>query len=127
VHLVSSFAYPKLNFITPEMIVDHLKQAPAIVRHTSPMYWTFLDAPQDGTLLLVWQSQQSDAFPTDGYLYTDLEEVMAMEVKGYVRRKYQQLSIPAPLPFPRICLSKLLFARLFDFCVLGIMVFTSAC
>ena len=50
------------------------------------MQWTFLDAPQDGTVMLVWQplAQLGTKFAPDGYIYADAEEVFAHQHRGYV-------------------------------------------
>ena len=74
--------------MTSEMIADYLLQAPAITRHTAPMCWAFLDAPLDGSLLLVWQPEQLGVnFATDGYVWGDVEEALSLDVKGCVRSR----------------------------------------
>ena len=86
IHLVSKNRYPVINNPSLESIVAYLLEAPKIVRDLQPMQWQFLDAPADGTLLLVWQPVEylGTAFGTDGYIYGDAEQTFKSEVRGYV-------------------------------------------
>lgn len=84
-HLVSNFRFPYATHLTVDTIVDYLLQAPSITRHTSPMNWTFLDAPPDGTLLLVWQPTQLGInSASDGYIWADAEHAFSLNAKGCV-------------------------------------------
>lgn len=60
--------------------------APKIVRDQSPFYWTYLDRPADGTILLLWQSPTLGAdFPSDGYIWAPAETAFQVDtVGGYV-------------------------------------------
>ena len=51
------------------------------------MNWQFLDAPQDGTVMLEWQplNHLGNRSATDGYVWGDAEAAFTMEVSGYVR------------------------------------------
>ena len=101
VHLLSNFRFPTVAHMTVEAIVDYLLQAPNITRHTAPMNWTYLDAPADGTVLLVWQpSQLGNHFASDGYIWADPEQAFSLDAKGYVRVGGHSLS--AGLPSQRI-------------------------
>ena len=64
-------------------MADWLLTAPKITRDQAPFYWTYLDRPQDGTILLVWQSMSLGTdFPSDGYVYPPLETAFQLEVTG---------------------------------------------
>ena len=69
-----------------DTIVDYLLQAPKIAKEVAPMSWMFLDAPRDGTLMLVWQalSQLGTRSASDGYVWADPEQAFSQEHKGYV-------------------------------------------
>lgn len=86
IHLVSNFRYPVFGpDIQFETIVSYLLQATGITRHSATMNWTFLDAPPDNTVLLVWQpSQLGLTFASDGYIWADPESPFTMEIKGCV-------------------------------------------
>jgi hypothetical protein len=54
------------------------------------MTWTFLDAPQDGAVFLVYipqspNPQVAHTFSTDGYVWADGERMFTQEYKGFVR------------------------------------------
>lgn len=85
-HLVSKNRYPITNNPSLETIVGYLLEAPKIVRDLQPMQWQFLDAPQDGTLLLTWQPLEHSGthFASDGYIYGDAEQSFKSDVRGYV-------------------------------------------
>ena len=86
-HLVSKNRYPITNNPSLETIVGYLLEAPKIVRDLQPMQWQFLDAPQDGTLILTWQPLEHSGthFASDGYIYGDAEQSFKSDVRGYVR------------------------------------------
>lgn len=48
-----------------------LMNAPKIARDTAPFFWTYLDAPADGNIMLTWQPLQrlDTNFATDGYIW----------------------------------------------------------
>ncbi|KAL9113606.1 MAG: hypothetical protein Q9227_002344 [Pyrenula ochraceoflavens] len=92
VHLMSQYRYPVINSPSLETIVNYLIEAPKIV-NLQPVVWSFLDAPGDGTLMLVWQplSYLSTNFASDGYIWGDVEHAFSSELKGYVSGTPQQL------------------------------------
>ena len=51
------------------------------------MNWMYIDAPPDGTVMLVWQplAQLGTRFASDGYIWADAEQSFSMEARGYVR------------------------------------------
>lgn len=67
--------------------MNYLLEAPRITREAAGMSWTFLDAPQDGTVMLVWQplAHMGTTAASDGYLWADPEQAFSSEAKGYVR------------------------------------------
>ena len=66
--------------------VEYLLQAPKITREVSSMVWTFLNAPPDGTVMLVWQPPSLQTrFASDGYVWGDVEKKYVQEYRGYVR------------------------------------------
>lgn len=72
-------------------------EAPKIVRELQPVQWQFLDPPQDGTLMLVWQptDYMNTNFASDGYVWADVEVSFKSEIRGYVW-------LPLPLPLSRV-------------------------
>lgn len=50
------------------------------------MHWTFLDGPQDGTVMLTWQplNHLGTNFASDGYVWADVEQAFTFEARGYV-------------------------------------------
>ena len=84
-HLVSQHVYPVIQTTSLDGIFEKLSEAPKIVREVASMSWTFLDAPANGTLMLVYQSPQTrNRFATDGYLWADQEQYYRQEHQGYV-------------------------------------------
>ena len=91
-HLVSKSRYPVQNNPSLESIVQYLTDAPKIVRDLQPMQWQMLDAPSDGTMLLVWQPLEylGTNAASDGYVYADAEQVFKSEVRGYVSSSHDR-------------------------------------
>lgn len=50
------------------------------------MNWMFLDAPPDGSVMLVWQplNKLGTRFASDGYVWADQEQFMRHPHQGYV-------------------------------------------
>ena len=70
-------------------VTKWLLAAPKIARDTAPFFWTFLDGPQDGTILLTWQPLQRlhTEMATDGYVWAGAETYYQHEVgNGLVKR-----------------------------------------
>ncbi|KAG9245826.1 hypothetical protein BJ878DRAFT_332175 [Calycina marina] len=70
IHLVSTYRYPLLPILHPDNAAEWLFAAPKIAQNQAPFYWTYLDRPQDGTILLVWQSPSLGLeLPSDGFVW----------------------------------------------------------
>ena len=69
-----------------ETVVTYLSEAPKIVRDIQPVQWQFLEAPADGTMMLVWQPLEylDTNFASDGYVWADVEQAFEQEIRGYV-------------------------------------------
>ncbi|MCJ1248773.1 hypothetical protein MMC30_005992 [Trapelia coarctata] len=90
VHLVSTYRWPTLSTVSINTIVENLLHAPKITKELASMNWLFLDAPPDGTVILVWQplAQLGTRFATDGYVWADPEQFVSQEYQGYVLEMY---------------------------------------
>lgn len=67
-----------------EQAFRYLLDAPTIVKQTAPVAWTYVTAPQDGTLWLEWISPRNEyRFPSDGYVWGDPEQSYQQEFGGY--------------------------------------------
>lgn len=88
VHLVSSSRYPAIPRLDPNEVAKWLINAPHIARDKATVFWTYLDKPQDGTVLLTWQPLQRLGvnFATDGYIWAPPEQVFKHDLgNGLVR------------------------------------------
>lgn len=86
-HLMSTYQFPLTQRIGLEQVLNHLLQAPQIVREMKPMAWSYLSPPQDGTMFITWQApRMGQALASDGYIWTDMEGTFRQQVRGYVRR-----------------------------------------
>ncbi|KAJ4130855.1 hypothetical protein NW768_006393 [Fusarium equiseti] len=58
-------------------VAKWLMSAPQVARDRAPFFWTYLDKPTDGTMLLTWQPLQrlGTNFATDGYVWAPPEQV----------------------------------------------------
>ncbi|KAE8353612.1 DUF1750-domain-containing protein [Aspergillus coremiiformis] len=85
-HLVSRHRYPLMHMMPTDTVVEYLLSAPKIVREAQPMHWTFLDGPQDGTVMLTWQplNHLGTNFASDGYVWADVEQAFTFEARGYL-------------------------------------------
>ncbi|QIW96024.1 hypothetical protein AMS68_001542 [Peltaster fructicola] len=85
VHLISSHSYPIIAQINIEQAFGFLLQAPPVVKQIAPMSWTYVNAPQEGTVWLEWLSpaQNGGRFPSDGYVWSDPEQSYRHNVNGY--------------------------------------------
>ncbi|KAE8441831.1 hypothetical protein EG329_004284 [Mollisiaceae sp. DMI_Dod_QoI] len=94
VHLLSTYRFPQIPQLHPEKVAEYLLGAPKITRDQNPFFWTYLDRPVDGTILLVWQSPAlGHEYPSDGYIYPPQETAFQVEVSGgYVLEMYQHKS-----------------------------------
>ncbi|GAB0137123.1 hypothetical protein EsDP_00005404 [Epichloe bromicola] len=77
VHLVSSYRYPTMPRLDLTEVAKWLMTAPQIARDRAPFFWTYLDKPADGTVLLTWQPLQrlGTNFATDGFVWAPPEQV----------------------------------------------------
>jgi len=83
VHLVSTYRFPQVPQLHPEKVAEWLCGAPKIARDQAPFYWTYLDRPADGTILLVWQSlSMGHEYASDGYIWAPAEDAFQIEVSG---------------------------------------------
>ena len=88
VHLVSTYRFPTAQSVHHSKIAEWLLAAPKIVRDTAPFYWTYLDCPADGTILLTWQPLEASGvqYATDGYTWPPMEQPFQIQIDGgYVR------------------------------------------
>ena len=71
IHLVSTYRFPVLPSLHHDKAAEWLFGAPKIASNTAPFYWTYLDRPAIGTILLVWQSPSLGIeLPSDGYIWS---------------------------------------------------------
>ncbi|KAJ5160809.1 uncharacterized protein N7482_007813 [Penicillium canariense] len=84
-HLVSRNRYPNMHMMPTETAVEYLLSAPRICQ-SQPMHWTFLDGPQDGTVMMTWQplAHLGNNFASDGYIWADAEQAFTFESRGYM-------------------------------------------
>lgn len=77
VHLVSAFRYPSVSHINLQDAAKWLMNAPHVARDKAPFFWTYLDKPVDGTVLMMWQPLQrmGSNFATDGFIWAPPEQM----------------------------------------------------
>lgn len=70
-HLISTYRYAAMADVGVPDASKWLMNAPKIARDTAPFFWTYLDAPADGSIMLTWQPLQrlDTNFATDGYIW----------------------------------------------------------
>lgn len=85
VHLISGHRFPLIASLTLDQAFRYLVDAPQIVKALAPMSWTYVQAPQDGTLWLEWLTPEKNEgrFPSDGYVWGDAEQTYRQEFGGY--------------------------------------------
>ena len=74
---------PSLNL---DQAFRYLIDAPQIVKALAPMSWSYVQAPQDGTLWLEWlppEKTENNRFPSDGYVWGDGEATFRQDFGGY--------------------------------------------
>ncbi|ROW11548.1 hypothetical protein VMCG_01557 [Cytospora schulzeri] len=92
-HLISTFRYAAMANVSPQDVTKWLMSAPKIARDTAPFFWTYLDAPADGTIMLTWQPLQrmETNFATDGYIWAAPETYYQQDVgNGLVLEMFYQ-------------------------------------
>ncbi|MCJ1317327.1 hypothetical protein MMC15_002650 [Xylographa vitiligo] len=90
IHLVSTYQWATSSRLSIETTVEHLLQAPKIVAEVSAMTWRYLEAPRDGSELLVWQPEAKlgHRFASDGYIWADMESSFKQDFRGYSLEMY---------------------------------------
>ncbi|KAJ4396846.1 hypothetical protein N0V93_001068 [Gnomoniopsis smithogilvyi] len=98
-HLVSTFRYPERTHLSLQdqqsttFLVNMLVNAPKIARDTAPFFWTYLDCPRDGQIMLTWQPLQrlGTNFASDGYIWPGPDEFQRLDLKnGLVLESFSQ-------------------------------------
>ncbi|KAK4208796.1 SWI/SNF and RSC complexes subunit ssr4 [Rhypophila decipiens] len=93
VHLLSTYRYALMSRVDIPEVTKWLTAAHKIARDTAPFYWTYLDAPQDGTIYLTWQptAKRGLEFASDGYIWSGPEMYYRSEAgNGLVLEIYYQ-------------------------------------
>ncbi|KAK5137958.1 hypothetical protein LTR08_005754 [Meristemomyces frigidus] len=84
VHLISGHRFPLVASLDLGQAVRYLLDGPQIVKQIAPMSWTYVQAPQDGTIWLEWlPPDKNERFPSDGYVWGDPEATYRQEFGGY--------------------------------------------
>ncbi|KAK5124381.1 hypothetical protein LTR85_001598 [Meristemomyces frigidus] len=85
VHLISGHRFPLIATLSLDQAFRYLVDAPQIVKALAPMSWTYVQAPQDGTLWLEWLTPEKNEgrFPSDGYVWGDAEQTYRHEFGGF--------------------------------------------
>ncbi|USW56127.1 Putative SWI/SNF and RSC complexes subunit Ssr4 protein [Septoria linicola] len=85
VHLVSGHRFPHVATLGTEQAYRYLLDAPTIVKQISPMSWHYVTSPQDGTVWLEWipQEKTEHPYPSDGYVWGDMEQSYRQDYNGY--------------------------------------------
>lgn len=65
-------------------VLTSLLNAPKIARDTAPFFWTYLDVPRDGQVMLTWQPLQrmGTNFASDGYIWPGPDQYHAQDLKN---------------------------------------------
>lgn len=80
------------RFGIPE-VTEWLLNSPRIARDGAPFFWTFLDTPQDGSIILTWQPLQrmGTEFASDGYIWPRGETYYQHEIRdGLILEVFHQ-------------------------------------
>ncbi|KAI3332187.1 DUF1750-domain-containing protein [Xylariaceae sp. AK1471] len=103
VHLISTYRYTYKAQVQPVEVTNWLMQAPKIARDTAPFYWTYLDRPENGQILLTWQPLQlmGTHFASDGFIWPPKEQYFTQEVGNGVilEMYYHQAGYVVGAPF----------------------------
>ena len=68
-------------------VTKWLLDAPRIAKNQNPFFWTYLDRPADGTIMLTWQPLQrlGTQFASDGLVWAPPEQLHRQDVgNGFV-------------------------------------------
>ncbi|KAK5628465.1 hypothetical protein RRF57_004180 [Xylaria bambusicola] len=82
VHLLSTHRYTFKAHVQPNEVTAWLMEAPKIARDMAPFFWTYLDKPTNGQILLTWQplQQMGTHFASDGFIWPPQEVYFTHEV-----------------------------------------------
>ncbi|EPE08313.1 hypothetical protein F503_01096 [Ophiostoma piceae UAMH 11346] len=93
IHLISAYRYPLVpRFGIPD-VTEWLLNVPRIAREGAPFFWTYLDTPQDGSIILTWQPLQrlGTEFASDGYVWPRGEVYYQHEIRdGLILEVFHQ-------------------------------------
>ncbi|EMC95667.1 hypothetical protein BAUCODRAFT_42961, partial [Baudoinia panamericana UAMH 10762] len=90
VHLISGRRFPLIaGPLSIDQAVTYLLDAPTIVSRLAAMSWTYVQAPQDGTLWLEYIPPEKERFSSDGYVWGDPETSICHEFNGYTIELYR--------------------------------------
>jgi hypothetical protein len=82
--MASNYAYPKQPSVPLPVVLDMLVKAPQIAQQ-HPFTWAMLDAPAEGTMLLVMISPQNqNVQTTDGCVWLEAEVPTRIDERGFV-------------------------------------------
>ncbi|KAH8675900.1 hypothetical protein BX600DRAFT_508097 [Xylariales sp. PMI_506] len=91
VHLLSTFRYTMKARIEIPEVTQLLMGAPQIARDKAPFFWTYLDRPENGTIVLTWQPLQlmNTNFASDGYIWPPAEQYFTQDMgNGIILEMY---------------------------------------
>ncbi|CAK7272637.1 hypothetical protein SEPCBS57363_005230 [Sporothrix epigloea] len=94
IHLISAYNYPLVPRFGISEVTEWLLSSPRIARDGAPFFWTFLDAPQNGSVILTWQPLQrmGTDFASDGYIWPRGETYYQHEIRdGLILEVFHQL------------------------------------
>lgn len=82
--MISAHQFPLVGHLALNVAFKYLLDAPMIVKTLAPMSWTYVNAPNDGTIWLEWLPQYKQGrLPSDGYVWGDPESVFRQDYGGY--------------------------------------------
>lgn len=71
IHLVSANQYPALPRLELQNVTKYLMAAPQLAKDKAPFFWTYLNQPNPGSVILTWQpvTKLGVHFASDGYVW----------------------------------------------------------
>ncbi|KAG7115209.1 hypothetical protein HYQ44_007727 [Verticillium longisporum] len=71
IHLISANQYPNQGRLDLQHVTKWLLGAPQVAKDKAPFFWTYLDRPNDGQVLLTWQplKRLGTQFASDGIIW----------------------------------------------------------
>ncbi|KAI0125790.1 hypothetical protein BJ170DRAFT_447939 [Xylariales sp. AK1849] len=91
VHLISTFRYTQKARVEIPEVTQWLMNAPQIARDKAPFFWTYLDRPENGNVMLTWQPLHLMAtnFASDGYIWPPAEQYFTQDIgNGIILEMY---------------------------------------